>query len=417
MPGATAPDPAGFGKLVDIAVQQAFLDTYWVNRVRDNVLLNAIKEEGELEFTRTLGKFAEWNARVARYDAEYRARGDVRDWEARQLRVAYATAYSRIESRTVFYEEDVEDLDDELAKSWYKRELTDLSDDFMFSLNNRLLARHTQSSNAIFGVAQDTTLASGDPGLLGLLDIFDYGGSAASAYQYDADAKTVSANAMSSTILEMAPNGTFCGVSTHPTADLSGVDGTREPESTSPVIINADSTDSQVATSSTTIGWATNADVILDYAIPRCRRSTGAGAKRPTLGIARPKEITALKKAIGSTIDNQVLLTEKEHNKTNAGYFHREFVPYGPTVWHEDSDCPDGVRFLLHPKTMRFWVKKQKRLGNGKQTIKGNPSSWFRCEQDYDMDLGGVKALAAMRGQLCPNPFRQCAIVDFDVIG
>jgi hypothetical protein len=412
MPGAATPNPRGFSDLVNLGVAQVFLDTYWENRVIDNVLLEHIKKFGHITFSKSLGKFAEWTARVAKYASGYRGRGVRRNFEAKQLRVAYAAAYSRLESTAVFYEEDIEDMDDKNAKRWLDRELTDMSVDFMIDLNERLLAKHTQDSNTLYGVAQDPDLAAGDPGLIGLIDMFSYG---AAAIQY-IPGTTAGTNGMSSSIIEVLPNGTYCGVSTHPDAAIAGVNGQRIVGATSPVIINADTTNTNIATvSSGTVGWANNATRLLDYAIVRCRRGNKA-SERPTLAIVTPSDLLSLKTLIGETITRDVTISEKEHTELNSGLIAREFVPYGSLRVVEDSDCPSNVRYILHPSQFEFVAKPATLLATGRQLIKGKTDAWFKVEQQYDIDEGGQKLVGSMKAQCWANPFKQGIITDFSVI-
>jgi hypothetical protein len=412
MPGATTPSTRGFSDLVNLGVAQAFLDTYWENRIVDNVLLEHIKKFGKVRLSNNIGKFAEWTARVAKYDSAYRGRGERRNFAAKQLRVAYAAAYSRLETTAVFYEEDIQDLQDQRAvHDWLNRELTDMSDDFMIDLNERLLAKHTQDSNTIFSVAQDTAMASGDPGLISVLDIFSYG---ATAYQYIPGSATGTTD-MSSTVVEVLPNATYCGVSTHPDATLSGVNGTRIIEATSPVIVNAHSTSSLVTTSSTIVGWSLNATGLLDYAVMRCRRGNKA-SMRPSLGICTGGDLAALKRLIGETITQQVVITEKEHVELNSGLLAREYVPYASLKMVEDQDCPSGVRYVLHPSQFELVARPRKLLSTGKPIIKGKTDAWFNVEQQYDIDEGGQKVVGCMQAQCWANPFHQGIITDYDVV-
>ena len=412
MPGATTPDPRGFSDLVNLGVAQAYLDTYWENRVIDNVLLEHIKKYGKVRFTDNLGKFAEWTARVAKYDSSYRGRGVRRNFAAKQLRVAYAAAYSRQEMTTVFYEEDIDQFRDSHAKDWLKRELTDMSTDFLIDVNERLLAKHAQDSNTLFGVAQDTGLAAGDPGLIGLIDMFSYG---ATAYQYD-PASAAGTTAMSSSSIEVLPNGTYCGVSTHPDTAISGVNGTRITGATSPVIINAEAKSGNVTKSSSINGWSANATGLLDYAVVRCRRHANKASARPSLSIVTEGDLGILRRVISDNFTQDVVISEKEQTDLRSGLLLRDYIPYGPLRVAADADCPAGVRYILHPSEMEFVAKPQKPLSVGKQAIQGKTDAWFAVEQQYDIDEGGQKVVAKMLAQCWANPFRQGIIADYSVL-
>jgi hypothetical protein len=411
MPGASVPDPRGFSDLINLGVTQVFLDTYWENRIVDNVFTEWLKKFGQITHAKKLGKYAEWTARVAKYDSEYRGRGVRRNFAAKQLRVAYAAAYSRLEMPAVFYEEDIEDMDDAHAMRWLDSELKDMSDDFMIDLNERLIGKHAQDSNTLFGVAQDTQIASGDPGLIGLIDMFSYG---ATAYQYD-PASAPGTTAMSSAIVEVLPNGTYCGVTTHPTTAISGVNGTRITGATSPVIINADTSDTRVINSSGNAGWAGNAGGVLDYAIVRCRRGNKT-SDRPQLLIGDETSLAQLKRNIRDSVSEEVMITASEKISLNKGLILRQYVPYGPVSCIEDQDCPSGVRYLLHPSQFEFWCKPRTMLSTGKQIIKGRTDAWFDVEQQYDIDEGGQKLVGVMKAQCWGNPFRQGIITDFSVL-
>lgn len=409
MPGATAPDPRGYSDLVNLGVAQVFLDTYWENRVVDNVFLEWVKKYGKITFAKTLGKYAEWNARVAKYDSQYRGRGVRRNFAAKQLRVAYKAAYSRLEMPAVFYEEDIEDMDDKYAKNWLETELKDMSDDFMIDLNERLIAKHTQDSNTLYGVAQDSAMVSGDPGVIGLLDMFSYG---ATAYQYDPES-AAGTTSMSSSIVELLPNGTYCGITTHPDTAISGVNGTRITGATSPALINCDTDDTRVTKSSSTlIGWNQNATGCLDYAITRCRRGSKL-SERPSLSIMSPKDLAILKRNIGDGFTQDVMIAEAEKVQLNAGLLAREYVPYGSLKCVEDGDAITGIRYVLHMNQFQFWAKPRKMLSVGKQVIQGRTDAWFAVEQQYDIDEGGQKLVGTMKGQCWGNPFRQGLLFDY----
>jgi hypothetical protein len=284
---STAPTPVNYSPIVDELVTQWYMTKTFENTVRKRVLMDYLAKNGKLQQADGGGgKYVEIKARVGEHQAAYRAELAVRTWSRVNLDVTYDAPHAYYETKGVLSEEDLAYLRSQQAiVKLADKMLTRMSDDMGKGLNGQLI-KSNATANTIAGVA---AAASNPVPIYGLISVFGYG-STAIGYSPTTQASTTSA--VTAADIEVLPNVSYCGVSTHPTNAITGVDN-KLNESTSPVIANWSSTGFPAA--STT--YTTNCLDVCSHLISRlgmrgnndmesfrpspCITSSGANCVRP----------------------------------------------------------------------------------------------------------------------------------------
>jgi hypothetical protein len=364
------------------------------NVKKRNIILSKLDERGLIKMDAS-GKFFERNIRIGQHAVGYRA-ADLapRTFNRLQKYVTCAVPYAIKEVTGVLGEIDIMfNQGKEALIPLAKRMFAEMSQDFRISLCGDLLASNG-SSNTVFGA----TAASQSPvPFYGLPTLFGYG---ASALAYDSSTQVVGSG-VAATDKEVTPNTSYCGVSTHPTNAIAGVDN-KLNESTSPVLVNWSST----VWGGTT--WAANCMKVLNHMVDRGTRGTDA-EDVPDLGIVSRSMSSDIKNALVTYY--KVELSDGNRNP-NAGLFKQNVIPFGPLEIFWDESQLASVCYVLNTKRMEFNAFPQKRmLLDG--TFDDTADSMFSVKSQYSIEQGGHLAVANLAGQLWANPKFQCAAYSF----
>lgn len=392
---AAAPTYNMYSNLVDVSTTQQYMKGVFENVKKRNIILRLLDERGNIK-KEASGKFFERNLRVGQNSVAYRT-ADLapRSFARLQKNVTCAVPYALKEVTGVLGEADVMfNSGKEALISLRQRMFADMSQDFKISLAGDLLASNG-GSNSTFGIA---AAASSPVPFFGLPTIFGYG---SSALAYNATTQTVG-SAVAAGDVEVAPNATYCGVSTHPTNAISGVDN-RLNEATSPIIVNYTST----GFGSTTT-WAANAIKILNYSIDRASRGTDADDV-PDIGLVTRTMFTDLK---NNLVQYYKIELQSSQSGPNAGLYKENKVPFGSIDVYWDESMPSGVFYVLNTKKMEFVTFPQKKMLLD-DTFDDNGDEMFNVRSQYDIAQGGHLAVAQLAGQLWANPKYQLAGYSF----
>lgn len=387
---ATAPTNNHYSALVDVVTTQQFMKGEFDNVVKRNILLKKLQERGNVKFDAS-GKFFERNARVGEHQAQYRT-ADLapRSFARAQQRVTYAVPYALREITGALSENDVMfNSGKEALVNLNKTMMKNMGEDFKRDISRTLLLSNA-GSNSVFG----QSAAAGSPvPFFGLPTIFGYG---AAAQNYNPDTQTTS-GAVAAGDKEVLPNTTYCGVTTHPTAAIAGVDG-RQNEATSPVIINTTSTGFGAAT------WAANCLKVIDYASLRGARSQDP-MDAPDLGIVTRSMFADVKAAVQTYF--RIMLEGKPTSPSPTTYS-ENYIPWGSMSVYWDEFQPASTFYGLNTNYLEFCAFPQKKiLRDG--TLEDSADEMFTIRTDYDINQGGHLAVAAIAGQLWANPKFQVA--------
>lgn len=392
---AAAPTYNQYSSVVDVATTQQFMNGVFENVKKRNVILSRLDERGNIKMDAS-GKFFERNIRIGQHNVALRS-ADLapRQFARLQKYVTCAVPYAIKEVTGVLGEVDILfNQGKEAVIPLAKRMFAEMSQDFRISLSGDLLASNG-SSNTVFGA---TAAASTPVPFYGLPTVFGYG---ASAQNYNANTQATS-GAVGATDIEVLANTTYCGVATHPTNAISGVDN-KLNESTSPVLVNWSSS-TWGATS-----WASNCIKVLNYMIDRSTRGTDA-EDVPDLGIVTRSMFSDIKNALVTYY--KVELTDTSSRTPNPGLFKDNRIPFGPIDINWDESQLANVCYVLNTKRMEFNCFPQKRmLLDG--TMDDTADSMFSVKSQYSIEQGGHLAVANLAGQLWVNPKFQSAAFNF----
>lgn len=394
MPGTT-PTPQMYSSLVDEVVTQEFMRGEWESTKQINAFLERLDKAGQVQFDGS-GKFVDWIARIGRFSASRRADLADRSFSRKQHRVTYTAPYSFIEIPAVLSERDVMFMNSPDARvNLTKRLLTDMSGDFAIDVNSKLLTENA-GSNSVFG---QSSYSGSDVPFYGLPTLFGYG---AAAQDYDADAQ-ITSGAIGAGDKEALPNTTYCGVSTHPTNSISGVDN-KVNESTSPVLANWSST----AWDGSSTTWKANSTKVLSHLILRQTRGNGPG-ERPDLGILTRGMYLDFKTQLRSDANLQVVIAESPQSP-DAGLHPRLFINYEGVTFVFDVDQPTNTAYVLNTKKIVFKQYPQQPAGMQSGAIKGQTKEMFKVAQMPDIDQGGWKVVATQVAQMiCEGRYQGAA--------
>lgn len=391
---ATAPTNGSYSSLVDAVTTQQFMRGEFENVVKRNVLLRELEKRGNIKKDAS-GKFMERNVRVGQHSASYRS-ADLapRSFSRVQQRVSYAVPYSVREITGVLGELDVMfNSGKEALVNLSEKMLTNMADDFRRDIGGILLQSNGGSQTA-FGQA----VAPGSPvPFLGLPTMFGYG---STAQNYNADTQATSGNVAAGD-REVLPNQSYCGISTHPTAAISGVDG-KQNEATSPVIVNSTSTAFGGST------WAANCLKVLDYTNARLTRSQDA-KDQPDLALITRSMFTDVKAAVQTYFR---IILEGAPTAPSPTTFKENYIPWGTVNVYWDESQPANTGYMLNSNYLEFCVFPQKRI-NRDGTLSDASDELFNIRTDYSIEQGGHLAVAQIAGQLWGNPKFQGAFFNF----
>lgn len=393
---ATAPTYNQYSSLVDVATTQQFMTGVFENVKKHNVILSKLEERGNIKME-AAGKFFERNIRIGQHSVGYRS-ADLgsRSFSRVQKYVSCAVPYSIKEVTGVLSENDVLfNQGKEALINLKNRMLMEMSTDFKISLASDLLGTNA-SSNTVFGI---TATSQSPVPFFGLPTVFGYG---SSALAYNASTQVVG-GAVGATDVEVAPNVTYCGVSTQPTNAISGVDN-KLNESTSPVLVNSTST-----AWTGTATWASTCLRVLGYMMDRTTRGEDA-EDVADLGIVTRSMFGDVRNALISTY--RVELTDNKAATPNAGTFKDNKIPFGniDIFWSESQ--PASVAYVLNSKKMEFLAFPQKRLVLD-TTLDDTADQMFSVKAQYSIEQGAHLAVAQLAGQLWLNPKYHAAAYAF----
>jgi hypothetical protein len=232
--------------------------------------------------------------------------------------------------------------------------------------------------------------------------VFGYGTSnATAALGYNPDTQTVQTS-VAAADKEVTPNQTYCGISTHPTNDIAGVDG-KLKESTSPIITNWSST-----------GWynskttfAENCLYVIEHMQTRLTRSQDP-MDQPDMFVMTRSMFTDFTKAIisGATGVGARVIFGQGPTDPNAKVFSKNMVPYGNMQGYWDEYQPASTLYMLNTNQMEFCYFPVPSLNISADISqdKGDAGEMFAVKTAYDIRQGGHLAVAILSGQLWCNP-------------
>ena len=379
----------------ELVAQQYLRNKVWDNTTEINPVLERMKKNGSIDYGFT-SAYVELKARIGEYQKEQRADLSDRDFSRSQQYCTYRFPGSWHEVRAALSERDIALLESpDAIYQRQKKELTHMGKDFQKGLNSDIL-RSNATSRAVGGVAAAT---GGDTPLYGLLSMFDPGATVM-AYNPSTGVTTATAATVAAT-LEILPNGTYGGISTHPTNAIAGVDN-KVTGSTSPIIIHSDGTGW-----TGTATWASACTTALSYMILRLTRGNGTD-ERPDLMIFTRDDYLTLKKTLRSETEQHVVIVDAP-TSPDAGMYPRLHLNYEGVTCLFDVDCPADVFFCLNTKQLYFSMKKlppANFLGD-KGPMGGSVGEMFKVDMQKDINQGAWKCVAQMYGQLYGNPFYQ----------
>jgi hypothetical protein len=388
---AAAPTNNNYSTLVDVATTQQFMRGVFDNTIKRNIILKKLYEAGTLKGEGS-GKFLERTIRAGTYASA--TRGDLaeRQFVRRQQNVTQAVPYGVIEVTGALGEQDIMfNSGKEALIKLNAKMMSDMGADFRKDISSYIL-RNNAGSNATFG---QSVIATAPVPLFGLPTMFGYG---ASAQNYNADTQATS-GAVGAGDREVLPNTTYFGVTTHPTAAISGVDG-RVNEATSPVLGNYTST-----AWTGTATWAANCLVFSDYMLTRLARSQDAEDQCDLIVLTRTMYNDVANRI--QTNFGRTMFTAQAQSAANVRVGNGDVIPYGNAEISWDVSQPANVAYYLNTRKLEFIYFPQKAIRNSGELSGdlGDMSEMFGVRTDYDIKQGGHLAVAVLAAQMYANPF------------
>lgn len=395
---AAAPTPPGYSNLVDETVAPLFLTETFDNTLRIQPVMERLKKNGNIS-TDNYSKYINIPARIGEFSDAYSTDLNVRSWARQQQFVNYAAPFAIFEMLAALSENDIMFMNSPQAYiKEGKRILADMSTDFQKKMNRRIL-RENGSGVASLGAA---VFAGSQYPFNGLPSIFGTG----TTQNYNDITQTTS-GAIGAADREALPNGTYYGISTHPTNAIAGVDG-RVNEATSPVIANWSST----AWNGSAGTWLTTGDKVLSHLIMRLTRGNGPD-QRPDLAVMSRTNWEDLRGLLRTKATQMVVLQDNAPRVPDVGMLPRIMFNYEGLDVLFDVDQLSNVAYVLNTQQMKYMVFPQVPAGDGTSTLKGSTQPLFSFAQSGDINQGAYKAVAKHVGQLWANPFYQGAAFNF----
>lgn len=386
---AAAPTNNNYSPMVDAVTTQQFMRGEFTNVKKRNVILSKLEEKGNIKFDAS-GKFLERNARIGEHLSSYRADLVSRTFGRVNLRVTYAIPYSVRETTGVLGEQDVMfNSGPEALVRLNQVMMKDMGEDFRRNLATELL-----QSNGLTTTSLGLAAATATPvPFFGLPTMF---GTTTATQNYNFDAQTTTGN-ISAADREALPNVTYCGISTHPTNAIAGVDN-KVNESTSPVIVNWSSTGFPAAAAT----WTSNCIDVFDHMINRLSRSSDP-KDIPDLAIMTRTMFTQF---CAKVLTNNRLLFSADSQSPDVRLYKDNVIPYGPVsaVW--DAAQATGIFMMLNTNYLELDLFPQKslRLDDEIKGDIGEMGEMFYIKTQYSIEQGGHMAVAGMAGQLWGDP-------------
>jgi hypothetical protein len=269
----------------------------------------------------------------------------------------------------------------------------------------RDLATNILRSNAGSNIAFGQAVATANPvPIFGLPTMFGYGGA---AQNYNPDTQATSGTVAAGD-REVLPNQLYCGVSTHPTNAIAGVDF-KQNESTSPVLVNWSST----AFGGTT--FKANALNVLDHGLTRLTRSEDPMDVPDLLLMTRTGFTDLASSIVGggpSGLGSRVVYTGEAQNP-NMKLFSDNMIPYGNAKAYWDVSMPANTVYFLNTNYLEFNYFPQKAINGSAEIGSDVGSEYFGVRSDYDIKQGGHLAVANLCANLWGNPFYHGAAFNF----
>lgn len=399
----SAPTNNNYSSLIDPVTTQQFMRGSFDNTIKRIKVLRLLKEKGNIKPDAS-GKFFERNVAIGRFRSAARADLAERTFARKQVFATYAVPYSWYETTGVLSEQDIAfNKGPEALIRLRSDMLARMGKDSEKSLAEDIL-KNNAGTTSVFGQAAATV--SPVP-LYGIPTMFGYG---ATAQNYDADAQTTSGN-VGATDKEVLPNTTYCGVSTHPTNAIAGVNG-KENESTSPVLVNWSST-----AWTGTATWKSTALPVLDYALNRLARGESMDEQIDTIVTTRTMFTDISQAIIGggpSGLGGRVVFQGGAPQSPNMRLFDGIRIPYGAATIYWDAYQPANAVYFLNTDQGEFCYNPQDPIRVDGNILEGDlGSELYQIRTAYDIDQGAHKAVAVMMGQPWFNPFFQGAAYNF----
>lgn len=393
-----------FSPIVDELVTQLYLTKTFNNATRHSVALDYLTNKNVLTQDADGGKYIELKARIGEFQAAYRAELAQRSFNRVNHDVTYTLPYAFYETTGVLSEEDIAYCQSRQAiVKLVDKMLPRMSDDLAKGLNRQLIQSNS-TANTIAGVA---AASSSPTPINGFLSVFGYG---STAIGYTASSQSTTGSAVTAADIEVLPNVSYCGISTHPTNAISNVQN-KVNESTSPVIVNWSST-ALNSTASTT--YQTNCLDTVSRLIVRLQSRDNDATLMPNFGMQTTQMHEAMKRALRAATNQQLVLTTTPQ-APDQGMNPRLFLSYEGLPIFPDTDCPTGCLFVLtlKPEASFGNIMPQMPAGYSEGVFTGNVKPIFGVGQMKDLDNGGHKVVAKIMMNVGLNPRRQGLAYNF----
>jgi hypothetical protein len=392
---APAPSVNHYSSLVDVVTTQQFMKGEFDNTVKRNIILNKLSEKGNIKFEAS-GKFFERNARVGVHEAAYRAADlAARSFARKQQRVSYAVPYAVREVTGVLGELDVMfNSGKEGLVSLSKTMLKNMAEDFRKDIATLLLRSNAAGSTSM----GQTAVANSPVPFFGLPTMF---GPSATVLAYNADTQVVGGG-IAATDREACPNVTYCGVSTHPTNPIAGVDD-KANEATSPVLGNWSST-----AWTGTATWLSTGFKVIDHMLTRLQRSADSTDSADIVLLTR-----SMWNDLRGALQTNFRIELSGQPKSVAPTLYRDnVIPWGGAEACWDVSQPANIAFFLNSNHLELTLFPQKNI-NRDGTLEDAGDQMFSVKTEYSIEQGGHLAVAQIAGQLWGNPFYHGAAQNF----
>lgn len=400
---AAAPTNNNYSSVVDVATTQQFMRGEFDNTKKRNIVLRELDARGNIKADGS-GKFFERNARVGQFQSQVRADLVERTFARRQQRVTWACPWAWKEVTGAIGEQDLTFNTGEQALIKLNAVMMrNMADDFRKDLMVDML-RNNAGTSTTFGQAP----VSGSPvPIFGLPTMFGYTGS---PLAYNPDTQAVGGGVAAGD-KEVTPDVSYCGISTHPTNPIAGVDN-KTPESTSPVISNWSST-----AWTGTANFRSTCTSVFDHMLNRLTRSPDP-MDSPDLILMPRTQFTDFSQAVmsggPSLLGGRVVFTENSQSP-NYRVFKDNVIPYGNAKAYWDIAMPANTIYFLNTNYLEFDYFPQKpiNLGADISMDTGDQGEIFGVRADYDIKQGGHLAAAVLCANLWGNPFYHGAAYNF----
>lgn len=406
MATASVPSPVNYSPVVDEVVLQAFLRKTFDSTFRKRILTDQMKTFGVFDDSDAhVGKYVEQRARIGNRSGEYRTELATRTFDRAQQYVTYTVPFSQFEARAMLSENDIAFMSGKQSAIVALKEkvYTDLSEDLNRSFNRQLL-RSNAGTQTTFGL---TAAAASPIPFFGFPTLF---GAAATALAYNPDTQSASTGSVTATATEVVPNFAYCGISTHPTTAISGVDG-KVNESTSPILVNWSSTAFNTSGSTT---WQNNCLDVLSHVSTRFLARTSDMEDIPSLVLTTAALFEQTKLKIRNSQVQQHVVVTSTPSAPDVGMYQKMMVPYEGVNISVDIDMPTNAVYWINPRRMKFFILPLPLAGMpGADMFSGETKPWFKVAQANDIDVGAYKIVASMMGQLWLNPSCFAAAFNF----